>query len=248
MLVLGLDTATSGCAVALVETGKGGDAATLAAEAAQMPRGQSEALMPMVEQVMQAAGRSLKEVELFAVTAGPGAFTGLRIGLAAARGMALAAGKPCIGVTTFDALAHAIQAGTVAKRMILCIVESKRKDAFVQLYTPEHTQACDPATLRPDELAVWLDKKKIGKDGLVITGDAAHKFTDVLKEWQGATGIPVEILGGAGLPDPAVSARIAAALWEQDSDAACRSHPPRPVYLRAPDVSKPKEKSKRPAG
>lgn len=243
MLVLALDTATSGCSVALVEDGK-----TLAEKSAQMPRGQSEALMPMVKDVLDTAGRKAADAHLFAVTAGPGAFTGLRIGLAAARGMALAAGRPCIGITTFDALARGVPERMAAGRMILTIVESKRADAFVQLYAPGSVSHGDPVTLRPDELADWLADKEIGRAGLVVTGDAAGKFIDALTSWEDKHAIPVVFTGGTGLPNPVDIAILAADIFNREGDAAARSHPARPVYLRAPDVSTPKKKTQKAAG
>lgn len=238
MLVLALDTATSGCSVALVADGK-----VLASRSAQMPRGQSEALMPMVMNVLGEARQKLAQVQLFAVTTGPGGFTGLRIGLAAARGMALAAGRPCIGITTFDALAHGVPKDIGGDRMVLTIVESKRADAFVQLFAPGGKTVDEPVTLKPEELSDWLGGKEIGKSGLVVTGDAVGKFIDVLMAWEQESQTPVIFTGGNGLPDPAVVARLAAGVYNREGKAASQSHPARPYYLRAPDVSKPKKKA-----
>ncbi|MHA1569433.1 MAG: tRNA (adenosine(37)-N6)-threonylcarbamoyltransferase complex dimerization subunit type 1 TsaB, partial [Alphaproteobacteria bacterium] len=84
--LLALDTATGACSVAIWHEG-----GVLRRRVAEMAHGHAEALMPMVREVMHAAGASFTDLDAFAVTVGPGAFTGLRIGLAAARGMALAA-------------------------------------------------------------------------------------------------------------------------------------------------------------
>ena len=98
--MLGIDTATTGCSVARLV----GDMC-LAEQASKMSRGQSEALMPMIKEVMRDADMTFDRLDGIAVCRGPGAFTGLRIGLSAARGLALATSKPCIGIGTFDALA-----------------------------------------------------------------------------------------------------------------------------------------------
>ena len=96
-----MDTSTVGCSAALWR-----DGGIVAAHAAEMARGQSVALVPMIQDVMLEAHQAFEELDAVAVTVGPGAFTGLRIGLAAARGMALALGVPCLGVTTLETVAH----------------------------------------------------------------------------------------------------------------------------------------------
>src|SRR3978361_1396056 len=99
MIVLGLDTALGACSVALLADGE-----TLAHEHRTMQRGHAEALAPMFKPVMREAGLSFAALDRIAVTTGPGTFTGQRVGLAFARGLRLALGKPAIGVTTLDAI------------------------------------------------------------------------------------------------------------------------------------------------
>ena len=110
MRLLALDTATAACSVALWR-----DGAVLARRFEAMLRGQSEALMPMVGAVLAEAGCGFKDLDAIAVTVGPGAFTGLRIGLAAARGMALAAELPLIGVTTLEAVVHGVPPSRIGR-------------------------------------------------------------------------------------------------------------------------------------
>ncbi len=114
MRILALDTATSACSAALWHDGR-----VCARRLVRMERGQSEALMPMVLDVLAEAGCGFSQLDLLAVTVGPGAFTGLRIGLAAARGMALASGIPCLGVTTLEAVAHGVPEGERAADPLL---------------------------------------------------------------------------------------------------------------------------------
>src|SRR5882724_12673226 len=104
MLILAIDTALDVCAAAVLDT----DANQLIAqESLSMTRGHAEALMPLLDRVRKAADLPFSKLDRIAVTTGPGSFTGLRVGLSAARGLALAANKPVVGVTTLSAFAAA---------------------------------------------------------------------------------------------------------------------------------------------
>src|SRR5436190_24263741 len=100
MLILAIDTALEACAVAVLDT----ETNSLRAQEQQaMARGHAEALMPMIERVMQTAALAFTALDRIAVTVGPGSFTVLRVGISAARGLGLAADKPVMGVTTLSA-------------------------------------------------------------------------------------------------------------------------------------------------
>src|SRR5688500_10065550 len=101
MLVLAIDTALAACSAAVLDTARG----IVASASEPMVRGQAEVLMPMVARVMREAGVDFEALDRVAVTVGPGSFTGLRVGIAAARGIALAAGKPAVGLSTLAAFA-----------------------------------------------------------------------------------------------------------------------------------------------
>src|SRR5262249_57735608 len=96
MRVLAIDTALEACSAAVFDTNSG----IAAGETRGMARGHAEQLMPLVARVMNKAGLEFAELDRIAVTTGPGSFTGLRVGISAARGIALAAGKPAIGLST----------------------------------------------------------------------------------------------------------------------------------------------------
>ena len=220
MKVLGLDTATSGCSAALWDDGR-----VTARRAEPMARGQAEALVPMVEAVLADAGLGFADLDRIAVTVGPGAFTGLRISLAAARGFALAAGLPVIGLTTFEALAHALPEAERHGRTVLVAVDSRRAEPFLQLFDADLTPLGEPALLAPVDVPAWLPAGP-----LLVAGDGAVLLKPVLEERPEVT-----FAAGPGLPDAAVVAALGAQRVE--------GLPPQPLYLRPPDVTLPKAKA-----
>lgn len=112
MIVLAIDTALDACSVAIVR-----DDVVLANLSERMQRGQAERLAPMAREEADAAGISFSELDRIAVTTGPGSFTGVRVALSFARALALALSKPCIGVSTLEALA--LQSGEDGLRAAL---------------------------------------------------------------------------------------------------------------------------------
>jgi len=102
MFILAIDTALDACAAGVLDTRS---SRLVAHESLLMKRGHAEALMPLIARVMASSGIGFAELDRVAVTTGPGSFTGLRVGLAAARGIGLAAGRPVVGITTLTAYA-----------------------------------------------------------------------------------------------------------------------------------------------
>ncbi len=225
VIVLALDTAGAACSAALWR-----DGAVLARRSRTMARGHAEALMPMVVAAMASGGLPLAAVDLFGVTVGPGAFTGLRIGLAAVGGLALATDRPIVGITSFDAAAHAVPADERAGRRMLVALDSKRTDLFVQVYDLALRPAGEPACV---DAAALTDMIKPGPH--VIAGDAAVRAASILSQAAGRGGgaaSGVHVAADAGPADPVVVAALAAARAGQATP-----DPPAPLYLRPPDAS-----------
>lgn len=227
MKVLAIDTATSACSAALWE-----DGAVRARQLTITERGQSEALLPMVLAVLAEAGEDFAGLDLVAVTVGPGAFTGLRIGLAAARGMALAAGLPCLGVTTLEAVAHGVGADERASGPLLVALETKRADLYVQAFDGRLRPLGEPRAMAVEQIPTLVPAAPV-----VVVGDAADKAAQAL---EAAGGRPM-ISTAPGVPDAAVVAALAAGRFRPGRLPAS----PRPLYLRPPDATLPRDGGRR---
>ena len=231
MNVLALDTALSACSVAL----RLGDR-TAASRREAMERGHAEALMPMVDAVMRAAEDRLPEgfrsLDAIAVTVGPGAFTGVRIGLAAARAMAAAAARPVLGLTTLEVVAADQEPDGLP---LLVALTSKRADIYVQLFGGSEESFGEPSTVVPSAIA-----ERLPSGPVALAGDAA----DLVERAFAEAGRPAVRLPGTGLPDAAVLARLAAdrAAQAGSPERVAGDFPARPLYLRPPDVTLPSRK------
>lgn len=219
--ILAFDTATAACSAALWEDGR-----ILARRMAAMDRGQAEALLPMIEDVMAAGGLGYGDLDLLATSIGPGAFTGLRIGLAAARGLALAGALPLLGVTTTEALAHGTAADERNGKSVLALVGGKRADIFLQAFTADLDPLGPLLARLPDHIPEILSP-----GAMLLVGDEAGRTAEALER----AGIDHEVSAAPPVPDAAVIAGIAATRWRPGI------HPPapEPLYLRAPAVTRP---------
>lgn len=150
MIVLAFDTSMARCSAALWR-----DGAVVAERAAEIARGHAEALMPMLQEVMAEAGVAYADLERIGVTTGPGSFTGLRIGLSAARGLALATGVSAFGISTLEAVARAA-ADAHPDRDIFVVLDTGRPEVFVQRFAPDLSPrtplaaTADPAASLPE--------------------------------------------------------------------------------------------------
>lgn len=195
-----------------------------------MGRGQSERLVPMIQEVMAAAGCGFDDLDAIAATCGPGGFTGVRIGLAAARGLALALELPIIGLSNFEVLAAAAPV-LAPDRHLLTTIDAKRAELYVQVFAPSPgggiPRPLGPGcATRPEALAA-----QVPPGPLVLIGDAAAVAGDALR----AAGRSIEVSSSEDLCLAAVAAQMAAARPLPGPGAL----PPRPIYLRGADVTLP---------
>ena len=215
MRVLAIDTALGACAAAVLDSQAG---AILAAESIDMVRGHAEAVMPLIARVMDAARSEFVELNRIAVTVGPGSFTGLRVGISAARGIALAAGRPAIGLSTLSALA----APHVAARSgdtIIAAIDARNEQVYFQVFAPNGVTVVTP---RLDRVRAAVRAVPVGPT--VITGSGAML---VASHWP--SGSPVPRVEDHAAPDIGWVARLGAAAQEEGA-------PPKPFYLRRPDA------------
>jgi tRNA threonylcarbamoyladenosine biosynthesis protein TsaB len=212
--VLAIDTALEACAVAVLDTDRG-----LTGRSLPMMRGHAEALMPLVAAVMSTAAVEFSDLDRIAVTVGPGSFTGLRVGVAAARGLALAAGKPAVGLTTLAALAAPFFDADDAKAL-LAVIDARHDQVYMQLFGPGGRTLIAPrlAPLRDAVRAAMASPTR-------IVGNAA-KLVDAA--WPDHERRPAQI-AAVRAPDIAWVARLGAAMT--DVSAAVR-----PLYLREADA------------
>ena len=225
MRILAIDTATSSCSVALWW-----DGTVVSARKEKMSRGQAEALGPMIHNVLEEARVMAKDLDLLAVTVGPGAFTGLRIGLATARGIALAAHIPCLGLTTTEVIAHGVKASVWQQGTLLVALDSKRKDIYVQAFQIGLEPIKEACAIDPAILGEWL----LSVPGpFYVVGDARLQATSALVE----AGHEPIVIESPEYPDGSVLAELASQRWTRGDILKA----PLPLYLRPPDAKLPKD-------
>jgi tRNA threonylcarbamoyladenosine biosynthesis protein TsaB len=184
--------------------------------------GHAERLFPMIAEVMDGAGLVFPDIDRIAVTLGPGTFTGVRVGISAARALALAMGRPVVGITSLAAMAHravALLADEVAGRQLVVAVDARRGSLHVQSFGAGEREGSEALLLTPEEAAL-----RIGREDAVIVGS-------------GASAVAAAVRGRGGkaeacLPDLQPHAR---ALVERAPGLAPIS-PVKPLYLRPPDA------------
>src|SRR5712692_9540545 len=130
MRVLAIDTALEACSAAVLDSNRGG---IVASETIALARGHAEAVMPLIARVMDLADVEFAELDRIAVTTGPGSFTGLRVGISAARGIALAAGKPAIGLSTLTGFAAPLIAEDDSTHVVAAI-DARHDNVYLQVF------------------------------------------------------------------------------------------------------------------
>jgi len=180
-------------------------------------RDHAERLPAQIAKVLDAAGMALTDIDRIAVTVGPGGFSGLRVGLAHARGMALVLGCPVIGIGTLEALA----AGCRTEVPVIAAIDARRCELYIQTFDANRAPLNPPQALSPQAAA-----HEYTGDSATIVGTGRALLLDAL---------PPEALakdGGTDFPDAADVARLAVGRMAGDG-------PPQPLYIRPPDAKLP---------
>lgn len=208
MIVLGLDTCLNACSVAVLD-----GTAVLAHRSEAMARGHQERLAPMAEAVMAEARHSFDRLERIGATVGPGSFTGLRVGLAFAKGLASALSIPAVGVSALQALAAS------ANGLVAAAIDARRDQVYLQVFDGGH------ALMAPDVLPIESAALRLAELGmgrvLTLVGSGAPLLADA------APGAALLTPEGC---DPRIVARLAATRAVSSI---------KPLYLRAPDARLP---------
>ncbi|HEY2526989.1 MAG TPA: tRNA (adenosine(37)-N6)-threonylcarbamoyltransferase complex dimerization subunit type 1 TsaB [Xanthobacteraceae bacterium] len=225
MRVLAIDTALAVCAAAVLDTTSGD---IVAGESLPMVRGHAEALMPLIGRIIEQSAMALADIDRVVVTTGPGSFTGVRVGIAAARGIALAAAKPAVGVSTLCAYA-APHLSTDKTLAVVAVVEARHGQVYLQAFAPGGRERLAPR-LAPLHEAV----QAAAESRCCIVGSAAPAVAAGLSK----AGAHAAVIDARGAPDIAWVARVGATV------AAERS-PPQPQYLSAPNA-RPQNRSQLP--
>ncbi len=204
MIILAIDTSQKACSVALCR----GD--TLIANQSEMlGRGHAERLLPMIDEMLAAHDVKYTDIDRLAVITGPGAYTGVRVGVAAARGLALADKIPCLGFTSLEV---AMASGGLADGLILSTVAGRGDTVFAQIFTKQNGKVSDYKAPR----SITLDEaRSCGADHIIGSGRVQ-------------LGIDNEI-SQDHMPN---CYRLALLASRADPDA----HPAEPTYFRAADA------------
>lgn len=216
MLILAIDTALDACSAAILDTE---DSALRAVESLPMSRGHAEALMPVIDRVMTAAGLSFAALDRIAVTVGPGSFTGLRVGLSAARGIGLASGKPVVGVTTLSAFAAPLLSGS-STTPIVSVIDARHDHVYMQAVRGDGTTLVRPRIVPVEEV---FGTARYGEPHLV--GNAAR---GIANRWPAGSAA----LSGVDMKPAPEIAWVAWLALAADPERSA----PRPFYLRPVDA------------
>jgi tRNA threonylcarbamoyladenosine biosynthesis protein TsaB len=217
MLLLAIDTAGPNCAAALARADVG-ESVILSHREERIGRGHAERLMPLIDAVLQEARASYADLERIAVTTGPGSFTGVRVGVAVARGLALALGIPAVGIGSLDALALPVTRSHV-RGTAVAVLDAKRGEIYARAQDLASGAVLVASTAAP--VRETAERLAGAARPLLLVGAGAPLLAAAFPE-------AVELVGTAEFPDTADVARLGAA----EAGAGL----PVPLYARGADA------------
>lgn len=228
MNILYMDTAMNACCVAVYNAPQ--DHVTAREE--HRARGQAERLMPLVQEAMQDAALTPQDLNALVVTIGPGTFTGLRVGMAAAKAMALALNVPVLPITTLDLLLHQVAEAEGASDydVHMAVIETKRRDYYVQAIDTKSGEVIQPAiSLMADKIVRMLEGRKA-----LLIGDALERLESEMSFNRNRQANPIIC------PNP--HSAIFFAQEKLQTNSRQINMDIKPLYLREADVSAPKQR------
>ncbi len=177
MKILSVECSATPCSVAISENGK-----ILASAFTNVKLTHSQTLMPMVESVLRSSLLNIKDIGAFAVSGGPGSFTGIRIGISAVKGMAQAGNLPCISVSTLESMA---QNYSDTECFVCAVMDARCNQVYNALFSNENgvcERLCEDRALAIDDLVPQIvELAKKGKK-IYIVGDGAEIFYESVKD------------------------------------------------------------------
>jgi tRNA threonylcarbamoyladenosine biosynthesis protein TsaB len=221
MRLLAIDTALPAISVCLFDSTLG----PMAQERIDMQRGHAEALLPLIERVM-AHGGGFGRLDRIAVTVGPGSFTGIRVGLSAARAFGLALKVPVVGVSTLAAFAAPVLV-TGGSDTVIAAIDAHHGQVYAQAFSPSGAVLVPAQVLRVEQTV-----EVFGRGPFRMTGNGAPPMA--IGAWSRA--IRADVTGDTVAPDITYVARLG--MLADPAQA-----PPRPLYLKAPDVKLPQART-----
>ena len=235
-LILAFDTATPWCAAALKRYPAGGAPPELVGSFLSDEGTQSRLLPTVVKGLLDQAGLTLNDLSLLAVGRGPGSFTGLRTGLALAKGLAAGAGLPVIGLDSLKAAAFQAFQGFPEAQLVAPIIDARHHQVFTALYQrgtapgrPPLAPVLEPRPLAPGDLPAILAEAAPGRE-ILLTGPALDLVTACFPQGLRA---PLQASPAPAPPDAASLADLAHLIFREDQAAL---NPPIPLYIRQPDI------------
>ncbi len=229
LLILALDTSTRTGSVAVAR-----DETVLAQISGDPAITHGQRLPGELMRALDAAGIGLDEVDVLAVAAGPGSFTGLRVGIATVQGLAFARGLKIVPVSTLEALAREAARGGGGTSLVAPWVDAHRGEVFAALYAPDiGTMLSAPTSAPPeDTLIAW--RHALGSTAAVFTGDGATRYRDAIATTLGTRACILDPVPPLAAP----VARIAA----REPHRAVLPHAVVPIYVRRPDAELARER------
>ena len=221
MKLLSLETATAAGGAALVI-----DGVVIGESMTTKDRRHAETLLPSAIELLAQAGITVQELDGIVIDVGPGLYTGLRVGIATARSLAMASGSGLYSLTSLEVLANDERLGT--SQTVLSVLDARRGEVFAQYFTVENGQRFpqgEPRVLLPGDLIEEMDTRP---QSLVVVGDGGVRYQELFAQLHGVEFAPVPLF-----PSPATAAMMVerGGVTKQDlpSDVT-------PIYLRDPDA------------